>query len=188
MGTEMLCKKCGGERRPDRCNLCEMFAARRAPRGRSDCTLMAAIGAGGERQFANMPHYGKRVMAKAKKTGQGKGVYMSGPGVWVESYDDIKRVCDQTGYSCQGLLDYTPPARDVAPPKPVALANDIVADEMKSRLIRDGVEDIRDVNLRDLEEKVRQDHAPPKTSGLSERQLEAKFDREMAEIVNSIPK
>jgi hypothetical protein len=92
--------------------LADMLALQKPPAGVSDCTFLAGHCNGS--QFDKGPFQrlmGDKLRAEAEANGQNtKGkVYLGSlakypgdPAAWVESRDDVKRVCERRGWGCEG--------------------------------------------------------------------------------------
>lgn len=95
-------------------------------------------------QFADAPGLGDYYKTEAEAAGQDvKGkVYLSGlaeypgdPRAWVSGRGDVKKVCEERNYKCQGAVDHK---RDDGrePFRPVVLGEDIVQREVAEAIGR----------------------------------------------------
>lgn len=93
-------------------SLAEMFAFRQAPYGNTDCTFLAERENG--RQFQDTPWLGDKYKRRAEADGvdvTGKvylgqlAEYPGDPKAWVNSRDDVRRVCEERGWGCEGMVD-----------------------------------------------------------------------------------
>lgn len=110
--------------------LAEMLALQKAPRGVSDGTFLA----GKWNQFQDTPHIGDVYKSAAVAGGQcvkGK-VYLSGlaeypgdPRAWVETREDVRKVCEDRGWNAEGSVNVKG-AKGDTPPLDVGLAPDLV--------------------------------------------------------------
>lgn len=130
--------------------LAEMFALQEPPMSNTDREFLEGHCNGN--QFADQPHVGDYYAAKAKAAGvdiTGK-VYMSGlatePGdvrAWVSGRGDVERIARERGMSVQGSVNVK--AEDLGPPpEDVTVADDLVDEQVRSR-----VEDSPELALRD---------------------------------------
>lgn len=100
---------------------------------------------GAERQTRMMAPVNRKIIyERAQKAGistQGKwykGSLGNGdpanPAAWVSSADDVVAVCKAKGYSMEGVINYTAPDIERAPPKSVRLAPDLVNEGVRMML------------------------------------------------------
>lgn len=117
-------------------NLSEMLALRTFPGVHgTDSTFMAGTHA------QDTPYDNWRYQA-AKEAGvdtNGKR-YLSGlarfpndPSAWVSDSSDVKRICEERGWNCHGLVEVEAP-KDIAPTPDVAIAPEIVQDHVEDCL------------------------------------------------------
>jgi hypothetical protein len=120
--------------------LADLFNSQQAPVIRTDATFMRGRKKGAE-QFGNLPNVRETYMEPARRLGMstdGK-VYMSeiaaypgDPRAWVDSTDDIKRVCEERGWAASG--DVTVKGREKAPTPDVEVAEDIVQEHIEHEI------------------------------------------------------
>jgi hypothetical protein len=124
--------------------LADMFASRKAPGACTDREFM--YGKRHVDQFENEPEVGRLYRAIAARYGvstQGK-FYMSqladfpgDPRAWIDSKDDIRRICEQRGWGCEGIVNVQP-ARykddGQTDDGPYMVAEDIVEEEFQSHV------------------------------------------------------
>ena len=116
-------------------NMSEMLALRQSPCIKSDTTFLHGHCNGN--QFEANPELGDHYKAIAAAAGvnvQG-AVYKSGlarfpgdPEAWVRDRGDVKRLCEQRGWGCEG--DVTVKRQDFEPEPDIDVADDIVRDRM----------------------------------------------------------
>lgn len=116
----------------DRDRLRDMLESGRPPRGISDCTFLRGHANGS--QFESQPEIGDIYAAAARAGGQvtkGK-VYLSSlaeypgdPRAWVESRDDVRKLCEERNYSCEGTVNVRM-RNDLPPAESPPVADDLV--------------------------------------------------------------
>jgi hypothetical protein len=137
-------------------NMAEVLATRSFPGFTTNDTFLKGKKTGD--QFDDCPVVGQYYREVAESAGvstTGK-VYLRGlanfpgdPRAWVSDKDDVLRVCKERGWSCEGVVNYTPPE---LPPSPdVKLAPDLVEREVRERL-----EENPDANPEDIRDTVTQ--------------------------------
>ena len=125
--------------------LAEMFATRRPPGCRTSREFLAGHCNGN--QFATNQWAGDKYRKIAQAHGQnttGK-VYLSqlaafpgDPEAWVSDEGDVKRVCEQRGWNCNGFVNVKAPQLDHDPDDDrVMLADDIVEDCVEAAIGKD---------------------------------------------------
>lgn len=121
--------------------LAEMLAFGKAPRGKSDSTFMA----GRWNQFADTPEIGDAYAEDARAVGvdpKGK-IYLSSlaefpgdPKAWVDSRDDVRRVCEERGWGCSGTVDVKH-RNDLPPPPEVGVDPQLVEEHAANLAAKD---------------------------------------------------
>jgi hypothetical protein len=121
-------------------NMAEMLATRSFPALKTDAIFQ--IGRCNGNQFEKQPWLGNYYRKKAAQAGVNTtGKYYSraladfpgDPTAWVSDRHDVLRVCQQKGFKCSGLVDYTPPEIE-APVPDVKLADDLLEEEIARRI------------------------------------------------------
>ncbi len=145
------CPKCGlaGER---------VFTA---PTLKTDTTFLAIADNCNGKQFEKDPKAGdyyRRMAERAGVSTTGK-IYMPGlaafpgdPRAWVSDRGDVRRICEVNGWGCDGAVKVKAQQFEH---KPVAIAEDIVQEEVKKVLEQDP-----DAKVEDVREKVIQKRKP----------------------------
>lgn len=145
--------------------LAEMFAHQTPPQSDTDREFM--IGTENGRQFDGKEKIGEAYKTVAERQGvsvKGKkyisqlAEFPGDPRAWVDGKGDIKRLAEERGYNVSGRVNVKA-MRDVPPPEPIAVAEDIVQDEMRKEIAKVG--DARELNLPDLREKIIQKRRSP---------------------------
>ncbi len=99
----------------------------------------------------------KRHHAKARAAGinpTGK-VWSPQLNEWFSSKDDVKRICERKGMTCEGLVNVKGPAVEVKE-GPYRVANDLVQEEVETIVARDHEGHIGEQALTDLTETTRE--------------------------------
>ena len=119
--------------------LAEMLAFQRPPGAKTDASFLEGFCNGN--QFEKTPHVGNYYKSVADQAGvnvKGK-IYQAGlaespgdPRAWIESRDDVKRICEERGWGCDGSV--TLPVRNVKPPDEIDVADDILEDHVQDVL------------------------------------------------------
>lgn len=132
--------------------LAEMFASGQPPRAETDDTYRANAGNCNGAQFEHLPaagDYYKKIARRAGVSTTGK-TYLSAlakfpgdPRAWVSGKGDIKRVAEANGWGCEGAVRVK--RKETPPPKPVAVAEDIVRAEVKKELAKNPEQRVEDV-------------------------------------------
>jgi hypothetical protein len=144
-------------------SLAEMFALGKPPMSDSDREFLEGRG-GCYDQFEGNDFLGDFYGRQAKKAGvdTAGAVYLSGlasypgdPRAWVRGKGDVKKLCEERGYSARGAVNAT--GRQVEPRR-VALAEDIVDGLVEKRL--EGIPAGEKVDLPALREEVKAAHTP----------------------------
>lgn len=147
-----------------------MLASRFSPvMGGSD----RAFNEGARRKMSNLPAVNQKMLEIARKAGintngkyhvSGLGAY-NNPMAWVSTVDDVKESLKKQGLSSRGLVNYKAPEKPPAPR--IALAEDIIQDELRQRLSQNERLKSMPPNsaafssaVRSEREKVIADHAP----------------------------
>lgn len=75
----------------------------------------------------------KRAYAKAKAQGISTSGKFWSPQLnsWIGGKDDVVRICQQRGLTCEGSVNYKPPEKDPPPEKAYEVAPDIVQKEVQ---------------------------------------------------------
>lgn len=116
--------------------LADLLVSQQAPVIRTDATFMRGRKKGAE-QFGNNALVRQAYMEPANRIGMSTdgrcylseiADYPGDPRAWVESADDIRRVCEERGWSASG--DVTVKGREKAPTPEVTVAEDIVDREV----------------------------------------------------------
>lgn len=116
-------------------SLAEILAYRQPPLGVTSRTFWQ--GRGHVDQFEDDPEAGAYLRSVAERHGvstRGKWYisqladYPGDPRAWVESQDDIKRICEQRGWGCYGIVNVQPREPEEGP-APYRVADDIVESE-----------------------------------------------------------
>lgn len=116
--------------------LAEMFAFSQPPGSDTDTDFMR--GSENGRQFQGKPEIGNEYRRVAESLGgQTKGKkYLSSlaefpgdPRAWVDSKGEIRKVCEERGWGCNGRVNVKV-RNDVAPPEHVAIGEDILREEV----------------------------------------------------------
>lgn len=115
-------------------NMADMLAHRKGPSLVTDTSWWRGYHNGA--QFENCPHIG----TMRKNAAEHQGVSVNGkvylgqlaefpndPRAWVCGRSDIKRICEERGWGCEGAVETTA-RRDSPPVADVPVADDIVAD------------------------------------------------------------
>ncbi|HET6575196.1 MAG TPA: hypothetical protein VFG68_16435 [Fimbriiglobus sp.] len=139
----------------------EMIANSRPPQARTEDTFRANFDATNGKQFEKFPKLGDTYRRVAEARGQsttGKvylqqlAAFPGDPRAWVDSRGEVRRVCEERGHGCEGAV--TVKHREV-PPNTVALADDLVREEVADRLVADpGLKPSK------VEEDVRNERTP----------------------------
>lgn len=148
--------------------LAEMFAAGKPPTIKTTNTFIAKGKTGGD-QFgdATREHYLRTARAAGVST-DGKvydgrlAEFPGDPRAWIESQDDVRRLCEERGWGLDG--DVKVKAREAAPPATGGLADDIKDDLVEARLAEKYGDDFETVPKREYEkavEDVVNTHSPP---------------------------
>lgn len=148
--------------------LAEMFALASPPVLKTDATFQAKNGLLGGAQFSNgtREHYLGQARAAGVSTDgkfyEGRCARFPGdPEAWVSGPDDVRRVLESRGWGCTG--DITVKAPEAAPPKDVAIADDLVEDFVEDRLAAQFGEDFDGVSGKAVEvarDDVMNTHTP----------------------------
>lgn len=143
--------------------LAMMFATQQTPYIKSDCTFLHGHCNGN--QFEKNPEQGDFIQSVAKEEGVDTtgAVYMGGlaeypgdPRAWVRSRDDVRRICTERGWDCDGSVTVRAAHKDHAPGP--AVADDIVDAEVH-KMILDSPEPIKE-SIPELREKVLEARRP----------------------------
>lgn len=143
--------------------LAEMFATGQTPTLNTDSTFFE----GRWEQFYGTPQIREAYKRRAAREGvdvSGK-IYVSqlanfpgDPEAWVSGRGDVQRVCEKRGWGCAGSVNVKPRNADVAPPKDIDVADDIIDREVGEILAN--VPDRERVDVQDLREQVRDKRKP----------------------------
>lgn len=144
--------------------LAEMLATRVTPALLTDAVFMEGRCNGN--QFEHVPAVGDRFRRRAAAAGvdptgkfyaAGLAAFPGDPRAWVSGRGDVRRVCEERGYECEGAVRYRPAVpRDGAPD--VDLAPDIVAREARRRAEKDPALALKDPG--ELRHETREIHKP----------------------------
>lgn len=116
-------------------SIAEILAYRQAPLGVTSRTFWQ--GRMHVDQFEDDPESGAYLRAVAERHGvatRGKWYisqladYPGDPKAWVDGPDDIRRICEERGWGCTGLVNVQPREPESGPP-PYRVADDIVEEE-----------------------------------------------------------
>jgi hypothetical protein len=151
-------------------NLAEMFALQAPPQIAGTDSVFLEGHCNGS-QFDGQEWIGDMYQDEATKAGvntKGK-VYLGGlarypgdPEAWVTSRGDVKRVCEERGWGCDGAVKVK--AREaLGPPEEVGLADDIVDNKVVEIMEHVPERERPYVDVRDLKEQVK-DKMTPKWS------------------------
>lgn len=123
-------------------NLAAMFAEQRAPQGIGDKTFNAGVNPGGN-QFADNPALGDYYAREARAKGinisgatylSGMARYPGDPEAFIRDRGDIRRICEERGWSCDGAVKVGSRQYDDAPAAGPGVADDLIASEMADRM------------------------------------------------------
>jgi len=141
------------------CRLCDMFQSQTPPQSRSDREFL--MGSANGSQFEKNPAMGDYYAKKAKKAGvslAGKvykhslARYAGDPRAWVSDRGDVKRICEQEGWGCNGAVQNK--LREQEPPKPVDIAPHLLKKYVKQELKKEGGP-VTPRRLEDVTERVK---------------------------------
>lgn len=149
-------------------NLAEMFALQSPPQiAGTDSVFLQGHDCGN--QFEGQEYAGDFYKAEATKAGvniKGK-VYLGGlarypgdPEAWVSGRGDVKRVCEERGWHCEGAVKVKGAEAD-GPPPHVPLAEDIVDHHTANVLAHIPESERPHIDIQDLREAVKDHYTPP---------------------------
>lgn len=102
----------------------------------------------------------KRAVAKARARGiSTSGYYNPQLQMWIDSKDQLRRVCEQRGLQCEGLVNVKGREPDVKP-EPYRVADDIVEREVETVLADSGNPEISRKERATLTEDTRERLSP----------------------------
>lgn len=143
--------------------LAEMLALRQPPMSNTDREFLEGHCCGN--QFEKVPWLGdyyKKIAERAGVNVTGKvyksslAAYPGDPRAWVSSRDDVRRICEERGWGCEGAVR-VPLRRDVEPPD-IAVADDILEDRVQDMIDANPELALRDRN--ELKEEVKEKIKP----------------------------
>lgn len=148
-------------------NLAEMFALQSPPQIAGTDSIFTEGWCNGN-QFEGQEWVGNMYRREAEAAGvdvTGKR-YLGGlarwpgdPEAWVSGRGDVKRICEQRGWNCNGAVKVKAPD-DVAPPEHTPLADDIIDDKVAEILETVPAKDRPRVDTIDLREQVKDKMTP----------------------------
>lgn len=154
------------------CPSCGHLAAKGfgVPRIRTAATFIANAAHGGAQFGAGTREHYLALAREAGVSTDGKAYdgrlarFPGDPEAWIESQDDVRRVCERRGWGCDG--DVKVKAPEAPPVERPLVADDIVEDLVEQRLAEKYGDDLDGVSVPVAEyERVRGDviekHAPP---------------------------
>jgi hypothetical protein len=163
----------------DHDRLQDSLKARRGPVLNTDATFMQ--GRIGKDQFEtenpHFAHVGEMYRRKAEAAGVNtRGRYYlhslanepGDPEAWVDSKDDIRRVCEKRNWACDGAVKIGQDLdRDRPPPTPYRPADDLVSDRLHD-IFEDNPESVpkSETEFNDLKEKVIDEMTPDSLKGV----------------------
>jgi len=82
------------------------------------------------------------------------------PEAWVDSLDDVRRVCEKRGWGCDGAVKVSQPSISVEDPEP-CIADDIVESMIEDKEV-ETKQPITGKERKDLKESLKKKHTPRK--------------------------
>lgn len=82
--------------------------------------------------------------------------FVGDPEAWVDGRGDVQRVLEKRGWGSEGSVKAK--LREKEPPKPVALAEDLIQEKMREMVIKDP--GLKEKPREELREKVLDKHTP----------------------------
>lgn len=135
--------------------LAEMFAFQQGPQLNTDTAYMAGKW---EQNDKTLDHH-RKLAKKAGVSTQGRTYlkslarYPGDPRAWVDSKGDIRRVCEQEGWGCDGVVKTK--LKQEEPPPPVDVAPHLLKKYVAQELAKEPGERVTARKLADTTEKVR---------------------------------